>query len=79
MFSIESSEVYSSCRVRGQKNKLSYRHAELGAVKVKIGTFRPAPGPQKREDKNAFLFFLAQARAASRPGLCEQAARVCDT
>ena len=25
----------SSCRVRGQRSKLSYRHAELGAVKVK--------------------------------------------
>ena len=25
----------SSCRVRGQKSKFSYRHAELGAVKVK--------------------------------------------
>ena len=23
----------SSCRVRGQKSKLSYRHSELGAVK----------------------------------------------
>ena len=26
---------YSSCRVREQKSKLSYRHVELGAVKVK--------------------------------------------
>ena len=25
----------SSCRVRGQKSKLNYRHAELGAAKVK--------------------------------------------
>ena len=25
----------SSCKVRGQKSKLSYRHADLGAVKVK--------------------------------------------
>ena len=25
----------SSCRVKGQKSKLSYRHAELEAVKVK--------------------------------------------
>ena len=26
---------WNSCRVRGQKSKLSYRHIELGAVKVK--------------------------------------------
>ena len=34
----------SSCRVRGQKSKLSYRHSELGAVKwkKKLGMFRPA-------------------------------------
>ena len=33
----------SSCRVRGQESKLSYRYAELGAVKVKeLGMFRPA-------------------------------------
>ena len=34
-----------SCRVKGQKSKLSHRHAELGAVKVKkkkLGMFRPA-------------------------------------
>ena len=32
-----------SCRVRGQKSKFLYRHAELGEVKVKIpGTLRPA-------------------------------------
>jgi len=38
VFSLESKEKNvkcSSCRVRGQKNKLSYRHAELRAVKVK--------------------------------------------
>ena len=28
----------SSCGVRGQKSKLHYRHAELGAVKVKKST-----------------------------------------
>ena len=33
----------SSYRVGGRKSKLSYRHAELGAVKVKqLGMFRPA-------------------------------------
>ena len=33
----------SSCGVRGQESKLSYRYAELGAVKVKeLGMFRPA-------------------------------------
>ena len=26
----------SSCRVRGQKSKLSYRHVELAVTKVKI-------------------------------------------
>ena len=32
----------SSCRVRGQKSKLSYRHLELGAIKVKkLGMLRP--------------------------------------
>ena len=36
-------EKYISCRVRGKKSKLSYRHAELWAVKVKkLGIFRPA-------------------------------------
>ena len=77
VFSIESKDnrwKCSSCRLRGQKSKLSYRHAELGAVKVKIGTFRPAPGPQKRENKNAFLFFPFHCNRINRDsqdsGLC---------
>ena len=34
----------NSCRIRGLKSKLSCRHAELGAVKIKkkLGMFRPA-------------------------------------
>ena len=34
--------ICNSCRVRGQKSKLSYRYAEFGAVKVKkrLGLFR---------------------------------------
>ena len=33
----------SSFRIRGQKSKFSYRHSELGIVKVekKLGIFRP--------------------------------------
>ena len=32
--------MYSSYRVRGQKSKLSYRHSELGAVKVKTKNYK---------------------------------------
>ena len=55
-----------SCRVRGQKSKVSYRHAELGAVRVKkkkLGLFRPARCSliffvlRKGKEKNSFLFF----------------------
>ena len=38
MFSIESRKIgveHSSCGVRGQKSKLSYRHAESGAGEAK--------------------------------------------
>ena len=59
----------SSCRVRGQKSKLNYRHAELEEVKVKIpGMFRPADCSlhllcsQERERKKLnplFFFFMA--------------------
>lgn len=59
----------SSCRVRGQKSKLNYRHAELGEVKVKIpGVFRPADcslpllSSQERERGKLnppFFFFTA--------------------
>ena len=52
----------------GRKSKLSYRHAELGAVKVKkLGMFRPAHCSlyllcsQGRERKNPSLFFLFTA------------------
>ena len=58
----------SSYRVGGRKSKLSYRHAELGAVKVKqLGTFRPAHCSlyllcsQGWERKNSFLFLLFTA------------------
>ena len=56
----------SSCRVRGQKSNLSYRHAELEAVKVKkkkLGMFRHAHCSliffilRKGKEKNSFLFF----------------------
>ena len=32
-------EMYSSFRVRGQNSKLSYRHSELGADKVKTKNY----------------------------------------
>ena len=54
---------HSSCRVRGQKITLSYRHAELGAKLKKLGTFRTAHCSlhrlcsQESERKNSFLFF----------------------
>ena len=83
VFSIESKDnrcECSSCRLRGQKSKLSCRHAELGEVKVKkLGTFRPAHDslylcPQKRENKNTFLFFPFHCnrinRDAQDSGLC---------
>ena len=54
----------SSCRIRGQKSKLSHRHAELGAVKVKkkLRIFRPAHCSiffvlKKGKEKNSVLFF----------------------
>ena len=57
----------SSCRIRGQKSKLSYRHAELGAVKVKkkqLRIFRLAHCSlyfffvlKKGKEKNSVLFF----------------------
>ena len=62
-------EMYSSFRVRGQNSKLSYRHSELGEVKVnnnnqKLGMFSPAHSslyilcPQERErEKPIPLFF----------------------
>ena len=55
-----------SCRVRGQKSKLCYRHVVLGAVKVKkkkkLGIFRSAHCSlyllcfQERERKKLILF-----------------------
>ena len=58
----------SSCRARVQKSKLSYRHSELGAVKVKkkkkkLRGFRPAACSlyllcsQEREREKLILFF----------------------
>ena len=58
----------SSCRVRGQKSKLSYRHSELGEVKVnnnnqKLGMFSPAHSslyilcPQEREREKLIPLF----------------------
>ena len=74
----------SFCRVRGQKSKLSFRHAKLGAVKVKkkrkLEIFRPAHcslyllWSQERERKKLIsLFFLFTATeveylAAERAG-----------
>ena len=59
----------SSCRVRVQNSKFSYRHSELGAIKVnknkkaKLGIFRPARCSiffilRKGKEKNSFLFFF---------------------
>lgn len=43
VFGIESKsnryETYSSYRVRGQNSRLSYRHSELGADKVKTKNY----------------------------------------
>ena len=55
----------SSCRVRGQKCKLSHRHSELGSVKgkKKLGMFRPAHCslytlcPQEREREKLIPLF----------------------
>ena len=57
----------SSCRTRRQKSKLSYRHAELGAVKVKKKTIKNIQACsllylfffvlKKRKEKNSVLFF----------------------
>ena len=51
--------------VRGQKSKLTYRHAELGSVKVrKVRMFRPAHCSlylhysQERKQKTYFIFFF---------------------
>ena len=70
---------YSSCRVREQKSKLSYRHVELGAVKAKknknkkqLGMFRPAHtslsilflGKRKRKTHSSFFLFTATSRQA---------------
>ena len=68
---------YSSCRVREQKSKLSYRHVELGAVKEKkkkkqLGMFRPAHtslsilflGKRKRKTHSSFFLFTATSRQA---------------
>ena len=57
----------SSCRVRGQKSKLCYSHAELGAVKEKknLGMFRLAHcslyllcSQEMEREKLIPLFFL---------------------
>ena len=60
----------------GQKSKLTYRHAELGAVKVKNkGMFRPAHCSfyllcsQERKESISFLFFSSplQQRDIKKP------------
>ena len=63
--------ICNSCRVRGQKSKLSYRYAELGAVKVKkkktrivqvFSLFSLSSCPQERKRKKLlpFLYFSLQ-------------------
>ena len=60
--------IWNSCRVRGQKSKLSYRYAELGTVKVKKKTrnvqvfslFSLSSCPQERKRTHSFsLLFTA--------------------
>ena len=60
---------WSSCRVRGQKRKLSYRQAESGAANVnkkknqQLGMLRPAHcslyllWSQERKEKKSVFFF----------------------
>ena len=69
---------YSSCRVREQKSKLSYRHVELGAVKEKkkkkqLGMFRPAHTflylfcSWEREREKLIPLFSFSLQQAGRP------------
>ena len=74
----------SCCRVTGQKNKFSNRHAELGAVKVKKkkkkGRFRlfflaslfSGKGTKKKKKKNSFLFFSLSLQQDSCPPCLEE-------
>ena len=69
-----------SCRVRGQKSKLSYRHAELGAVKGKTNKQKnrnvqacslfclSSLFSGKRKEKNSFLFFPFHCGGRGRGG-----------
>ena len=68
----------SSCRVRGQKSKFSYRHAELGAVKVKekktrnvqacslFSLFSLCSGKEKKKLIPFFFFLFTVAHAVLR-------------
>ena len=71
---------YSSCRVREQKSKLSYRHVELGAVKAKKKQKQKTTrnvqacshfslsilflGKRKRKTHSSFFLFTATSRQA---------------
>ena len=65
VFSIESKDnrcKCSSCRLRGQRSKLSYRHAELGAVKVRKKSYeRPRQHIQKQRHYFATKVHLVKA------------------
>ena len=60
--------IWNSCRVRGQKSKVSYRYAELGTVKVKkkLGMFRSSHCSlyllvlRKEKELIPFLYFSLQ-------------------
>ena len=48
----------SSCRVKGQKSKLSYRHTELDAVKVKKKKKKKTKKTRKCSGLLTFLFIF---------------------
>ena len=68
-----------SCRVRGQNSKLSYRHSELGAVKVNNNNNNKLECSVlltllfiffvlwKGKEKNSFLFFFLPLFTATIP------------